>query len=327
MKRAITTKAVLVPLLTVTLASIAGWVGLSQETEDSDDVTAQHGLHALHDELVRGNYNGVLDLISTVEDIDAIDERSGLTILGRAAKDKTADAIDIVKPLIIQYGADTTVVDDHGYTALHYAAYSGNMAVAEILANHGAEIDAVNEKVKDRVPATPLLIAYRYGNSRIAEFLRFRGAEDFDEDLISSTKFVGALSQARREMRNKHRHVFLDKTLDPQEYYRLTNELTGDVSVRVTVDQGRIELTDPLRMYHEAKHRIILETPAAEGMSRREYLELIQPKMKQWIADLDYTQFPDTGIPATIAPPQPVLAPVKEAAKQEYLRNAARIQP
>ena len=181
---------------------VTALIGLAQQSPPvplAGGEVVPAGLQALYDssplhyELTRRHYDHALQAMPLTPDLDAIEETTGTTALGLASKDGSADAIDLVKPLIIQYRADPRIVDDHGYTALHYTAYSGNYAVAETLANHGAEIDAVNELVEEKVPAAPLFIAYRYGRTRIAEFLKFRGAEDFDPELIKYTKFSGAL--------------------------------------------------------------------------------------------------------------------------------------
>ena len=58
-------------------------------------------------------------------------------------------------------------------TPLHWAAYGGQKAVAELLIERGANIN-----LKDKLNLTPLDLAVRYGGEDVAELLRQHGAHE-----------------------------------------------------------------------------------------------------------------------------------------------------
>ncbi len=71
----------------------------------------------------------------------------------------------------IKAGYDVNSQDSNGYTALHWAAYSGQLSAAQVLVDHGAEIEAL-----DNARMTPLLVAASYDQVHVAAYLVFRGA-------------------------------------------------------------------------------------------------------------------------------------------------------
>ena len=73
------------------------------------------------------------------------------------------EAIEALK-LILKLGSDVNLVDDHGETAMHGAAYKSFPAVVQFLADHGAKIEVWNRT--NKYGWTPLRIAegYRVGN-------------------------------------------------------------------------------------------------------------------------------------------------------------------
>ncbi len=73
------------------------------------------------------------------DDIDAIEPVTGLTVLGMAAQNETANAYDLLVPLVSVYRADVDAADRNGFMHLHYAAPAGNLFVVEFLKTRGAE--------------------------------------------------------------------------------------------------------------------------------------------------------------------------------------------
>lgn len=110
----------------------------------------------LHYELLFKHYDHALKAMPGIDDVDAIDSTTGLTALGLASKDESADAIDVVRPLVLTYVADVQQADAVGNTALHYASAAGNMAVVLFLIDNGADVNAAN-----RMGITPLYFALR----------------------------------------------------------------------------------------------------------------------------------------------------------------------
>jgi ankyrin repeat protein len=76
------------------------------------------------------------------------------------------------KPAVVAMLAKGAVVNRPGWTALHYAAASGDDEIARILLRHGARIDA-------EAPAkfTPLMIAAREGQESTVRLLLEEGAD------------------------------------------------------------------------------------------------------------------------------------------------------
>ncbi|XP_012519420.1 PREDICTED: POTE ankyrin domain family member A-like, partial [Propithecus coquereli] len=68
--------------------------------------------------------------------------------------------------MLLERGADPNAVDVHGNSALHYAAYNGNLSIAAKLHAHGAAMEIANKEQR-----TPLLLALRKKKVEVAEFL------------------------------------------------------------------------------------------------------------------------------------------------------------
>ena len=108
-----------------------------------------------------------------------------------ACADESADAIDMVEPLVARYGADVTLADATGSTALHYAARAGNLAVVQFLIGAGADVHAENI-----MGQTPLYWALEKKRVRIANILRHHGARELDADAMTGLHASIALQEA-----------------------------------------------------------------------------------------------------------------------------------
>ena len=75
--------------------------------------------------------------------------------------------------LLIERGANPSLVSTNGSTALHFAAHRGNDQVAELLVHH-AKIDVDS---KDSAYMTPLHLACVSGNAAISRMLLGQGAD------------------------------------------------------------------------------------------------------------------------------------------------------
>ena len=88
--------------------------------------------------------------------------------LAHAAKE---GALDVVMALIKE-GADPTVADDEGVTALLIAAFNGHAEICHALIAAGAKVDA-----RTTEPMTPLLWAAARGHEASARVLLYSGAD------------------------------------------------------------------------------------------------------------------------------------------------------
>jgi len=95
----------------------------------------------------------------------------GMTALLAATRDSWHGRPDAVTVLIAN-GADPGLPDSDGNTPLHHAARSSDPAVAALLCDAGAALDARNHE-----GVTPLGMACASGNWHLAKFLITRGAK------------------------------------------------------------------------------------------------------------------------------------------------------
>ena len=157
------------------------------------------GPNSLHDALHRHKYDEAIELIRLGGDMNAMNADGKLPLV-LAADDSSADAYDVVRELILA-GAQVNEADGESYTALHKAAYCGNLAVVDLLLRHGADINAVRvfKNVLGEFTDTPLELAYRQGKFRVAEFLTARGADIPDN--MDRLKHAGEAERLREHYR------------------------------------------------------------------------------------------------------------------------------
>ena len=79
----------------------------------------------------------IKDLIKCGADLNCQGGNS-MTALMLVAKSRSDDAPQLV-PLLLDGGADPSIVDGRGYTALHIAATEGNVEVVKLLLHHGVD--------------------------------------------------------------------------------------------------------------------------------------------------------------------------------------------
>ena len=217
--------------------------------------------HALH----RRDYDRALPLMAAEADIDRLDPVYGMTPLGLASQDETADAIDMVQPLLRSYGADPKVVDRQDYTALHYAATAGNHAVVEALLRFGADVDAAPPTAEGE-PVTPLLLAWRRGRHRIAALLRVHGATEPALEVRRELELSAALFRAAEGPAR----VVGGAT--GQAAMRAQLEAMSQATERVLREQGRLEQLEGWLQVKERVQQALLATPAQTGETATEYV-------------------------------------------------------
>ena len=103
--------------------------------------------------------------------VDLNQAHGGLTPLLAATRDSWHGRPEAVMTLLAN-GADSRQADAEGNTPLHYAARSTDPAVAALLLDAGAQVDALN-----REGVSPLGMACAAGNWRLAKFLIEHGAK------------------------------------------------------------------------------------------------------------------------------------------------------
>lgn len=231
----------------------------------------------LHYELSLKHYDHALAVMPLAKDIDLIEQASGMTALCMAATDESADAIDMVEPVVLKFGANLDLPDSEGYAPMHHAAAAGNYAVVRFLADHGAEIDSPNAQLEAAVPVTPLFMALQRGRTRVATFLELRGAEILASDIRGNLELGASIGDAMRALvrdsrRDENPQVMLKKYLD-----RMV-----EMASETLQQQGRME---ELAEWQDASQRLsgILDSVAFEdGLSRSEHFRQVRQELQRF---------------------------------------------
>ena len=217
----------------------------------------------LHDSLDLHKYDEAIELIRLGGDMNAMNADGELPLV-LAADDSSDNAYDVVRELILA-GARVNETDGEGFTALHRAAYRGNLAVADLLLRHGADVNAVRayKNFYGKYTETPLEVAYKRGMFRVAEFLTSMGADTPDN--LKSLKQMGEMERLRD---------YYDKYPKPPNY--TDAEWDKEVHRRIMrqVNPEMARLTEEfMRMNPEAMKTLdrIMNEPAPEGVGWREW--------------------------------------------------------
>jgi len=162
---------------------------------------------------------------------------------------------------------------------LHYAAAAGNLAVVKFLADHGGEVDAVNPLMKER-RVTPLYMAYQKDRARIADFLKFRGADDFDQATRERLELGANTSAAARKLLEKRaRDPVKYLETDPQTLLREEFKAFADATEETLRAQGKLDKVEELQQYRDRYLAALESTPVTEGISYGAYGDLVQEKV------------------------------------------------
>ncbi len=131
----------------------------------------------LHSALDRHEYDEAIRLIRLGANVNAV-SANGEVPLVLASDNASADAYDVVRELL-RVGARVDETDSEGNTALHQAAFHGNLAVVDLLMRNGADVNASRDvaHASGEWSETPLAVAYTMGHFRVGEFLTSMGAK------------------------------------------------------------------------------------------------------------------------------------------------------
>ena len=234
--------------------------------DDSEELTVEERLQKefpLQYALLDKDYDGALAVMPTVADIDALSPITGLTALCVASRDESADAIDMVRPLVHKHSADVRQADRLGNTPLHHAAGAGNLAVVKFLIDNGANVRAENVS-----GATPYFMALENKRNRIAEFLLQFGAKRLTAQETQQLNSAVVLKEAMGRVQNSMRPSEGPPTV---EGFR-ANVISGfDTAIESLQAEGNIEAVRLVEQFRENLLRAIDETPRPEEMSMTEW--------------------------------------------------------
>ena len=261
----------LLPFVLAALAAVGGLFAAAEEPKQTKNKTFSERLKessAAHFWIASRKYDEALKALPYVDNIDAIEPVTGLTALGMAAQNETADAYDLVVPLVSLYRADVDAADKHGLMPLHYAAQAGNLSVVEFLVNQGANVDSMPD-IKgcgENCPSiTPLYLAYQKGRNRIVEFLITRGAEPIDSKTQADLELQAKIQEAL--------NAFYDSSsrqppegVNRQEWKRQRYDGFYDEAVSVLRDAGRNAEADQVNALRGPLFDALENTPRPRGM-------------------------------------------------------------
>jgi ankyrin repeat protein len=133
-----------------------------------------NGLNALHAAAVGGNadcVNFVLDNIAI--DINSIEEEGDTPLMAALQYVRS-----VISRLLVERGADLTMIGFNGWTSLHYATRGGDLDCLKLVRSN-TEIDI---NATDEYGDTPLCVALRFGKFEAAIYLVNNGANLFAKD-------------------------------------------------------------------------------------------------------------------------------------------------
>ncbi|XP_077753129.1 putative ankyrin repeat domain-containing protein 26-like protein isoform X2 [Canis aureus] len=144
---------------------------------------------ALHLACAIGRVDVVKYLLAWKCDVNLRDGENR-TALVKAVQCQEEACVDI----LLKKGADPNAKDFKGNTALHYAAFEGNILIAQKLLFNKGEIEAKN---KDGL--TPVLVALNENKEQMVKFLVGKGARLLSGDTVKSSDQL--ISEHEEEMK------------------------------------------------------------------------------------------------------------------------------
>ncbi|CAM9171511.1 unnamed protein product, partial [Hapterophycus canaliculatus] len=151
---------------------------------------------------VSSGYDGVLDalrqVIETGADLNATNAQGCTALMLACRVDKDVCKRLVLAKELLEAGARTDMVDNDGRSALHYAAYSGNTDLIQMLLSKGA-LSTLNLPTYDL--KTPLVVAVEFDHAEAVSLLLFAGASQRDvEGEDAPCPFKSAVLKGQEEV-------------------------------------------------------------------------------------------------------------------------------
>lgn len=145
--------------------------------------------------------------------------------------------MDLVEDILRRDPSCRDAVDDDGYTPLHRACYSNELAIARLLILHGAKIDARTD-----LGWTPLHSAVKWSNADAAALVLEHGADvNAPSDGQQTPLHVAAtVSNCRETAMTLMLEPKCDATL-----LNNSNETAGDIARRTGLSYPMFEMGHP----------------------------------------------------------------------------------
>ncbi|KAG5684627.1 hypothetical protein PVAND_013849 [Polypedilum vanderplanki] len=117
--------------------------GVSVSRMKNEDELIDDADKTIEDFIKEGNVEKFKELLSSIEDLNEIDEDSGLALI-HWISDRGMD--QILETFLSQKGIDVDLQDNEGSTALHYASSCGHTNCIKLLLNYGAKKDILDSE-------------------------------------------------------------------------------------------------------------------------------------------------------------------------------------
>lgn len=134
--------------------------------------------------------------------------------------------------ILLDKGADISIRDSQGYTALHLVVYQGNKHVAKLLLDRGADVAA-----RSVSGYTALRCAAASGRKEVVELLLERGADIAASDMDGSTALHNAAFRGHRDVVE----LLLDRGADI-----MASDIDGSTALYDAAASGRKEVVEVL---------------------------------------------------------------------------------
>lgn len=231
----------------------------------------------LHRALKERDYDGAIRLLRSGVNANVAGADGELPLV-IAADDSSADAVDVVRELL-RYEARADATHRDGDSALLRAAHHGNLAVVELLVQHGADVNTsrTRDSVAGKRVDTPLSAAYVNGHFRVGEFLESLGARAPEGKDIKAYRDLGRIEK-RIDAFRKQRPP---GSIDEDEW--------GDVAFDAAFAEVKPELArwfkDVERLNPEAMEMFnaVAEEAPPPGMDELEWAERKRARINQLI--------------------------------------------
>ena len=202
--------------------------------------TTRERNHPLHEAVREGDLQRLVGLLQSGHNPNDVDAY-GKTALHYAVSGPRDSGYPYVSELL-RFGADADARDTMGFAPLHNAAINGAAAVANLLVDAGAD---VNAKTDSDGTGSALAFAYLNGHMDLADMFEHQGAAIADSAKKRKLQIVGHITAAARRVKRSMQglsdkdkiRAFHRELRKVREKYGYHSELSDEVIARIAKEE------------------------------------------------------------------------------------------